>query len=215
MVEIDFLPDRVIQERARRRRMVRRAYLLVFTVGVLAACGSVRQGWIRQARAESSLLADIKNNNAAMLLRKASLDAEWNSLQLAKRIGERLGGHVKPMEVLAAIETVVRNADKSSHLVLKHVSIGPGEGGSSSASPRTPAGAPLPPGLASPAPAAPARVSVLIVGVSVDDVTVANFIAQLSAYWMFEDVNMEYTKTVNFNGTPNAREFKVTCRVAR
>ena len=71
--------------------------------GVLAALGAVRQGWIRQARAESFLLADMKTNNAAMLLRKSSLEAQWNSLQLAKRIGERLGGRVKPMEVVAAI----------------------------------------------------------------------------------------------------------------
>ncbi len=217
MIEIDFLPEWVNEQRARRRRMVRRAYLLIFTIGVLAACGSVRQGWIRQARAESFLLVDMKSNNAAMLHRKNCLETQWNSLQLAKKIGERLGSRVKPVEVVAAIEGVVRSADKSGHMVLKQLSVDPAGGAIPMAGARPPLTKSLPPGMA-PANAqaeGPGRVNVLIIGVAVDDVTVANFIAQLSAHRMFEDVNMEYTKTVTFWGMRDAREFKVTCGVAR
>lgn len=217
MIEIDFLPERVNEERSRRRRMVRRGYLLVFTIVVLAVCGSVRQGWLRQARAEAFQLTEMKSNSAAMLHRKNCLEAEWNALQLAKRIGERLGGRVKPVEVLAAIEGVVRGADKNGHMVLRQVNVEPASGAVAMASQRTAVVKTLPPGVAptGPAPEETGRVNVLVVGVAVDDVTVANFVAQLSAHRMFEDVNMEYTKTVTFAGMPDAREFKVTCSVAR
>ena len=214
MIEIDFLPERVTQGRARRRRMLRRAYLLVFTIAILAACGSVRQGWIRQARAEAFLLTDMKTNSAAMLHRKRCLEAEWDSLQLAKRIGEKLGGRVKAVEVLAAIEGVVRGADKNGHMILRQLSIDPAGGAMAMGDSRPPAVKSLPPGVAPPG-EAPRRMNVMIVGLAVDDVTVANFIAQLSAHRLFEDVNMEYTKTVTFAGMADAREFKVTCAVAR
>jgi len=210
MVDIDFLPERVKNQRARQRRMIRRGYLLVVTIGVLAGLGSAREGWIRQGRAEAFLLAEMRVNRETMRQRRMRLEAEWAGLLIQKRISDRLGSRAKPVDVVANIESVVRGADKNGCMVLRQLKVET----MPSPSAALPPGGRGAPGGATPAPG-PARVQVLVVGVAADDVTVANFVAQLSANRMFEDVNMEETKTVSFGGLSDAREFKVTCYVVR
>ncbi len=56
------------------------------------------------------------------------------------------------------------------------------------------------------------RVRLLITGVAPGDVDVANFIGQLSASPLLEDVNMGYTKTVEYRGHL-AREFEASCYI--
>ena len=54
------------------------------------------------------------------------------------------------------------------------------------------------------------RVQLVITGLAPSDVDVANFIGQLSASCLFEDVNMGYARTVDFRGRM-AREFRASC----
>ena len=58
------------------------------------------------------------------------------------------------------------------------------------------------------------RVLLVIDGMAPNDVDVANFIGQLSACPLFEDVHMGYAKTVRFRGA-EAREFQAKCYVIR
>ena len=58
------------------------------------------------------------------------------------------------------------------------------------------------------------RVRVSLTGLAPTDVAVANFIGQLSASPVFEDVNMDYTKNVIFR-KHLAREFQTICYVVR
>jgi hypothetical protein len=58
------------------------------------------------------------------------------------------------------------------------------------------------------------RVKLVITGLAPTDVDVANFIGQLSASPLFEDVNMGYAKNVVFRAK-SGREFSVSCYVAR
>jgi len=58
------------------------------------------------------------------------------------------------------------------------------------------------------------RIQAVITGVSPTDVDVANFIGQLSASPLFEDVNMGYARTVEYRGR-QAREFQASCYITR
>ncbi len=58
------------------------------------------------------------------------------------------------------------------------------------------------------------RVRVVLAGLAPTDVDVANFIGQLSASPLFENVNMGYAKTVRFRGR-SAREFQASCYLAK
>jgi len=58
------------------------------------------------------------------------------------------------------------------------------------------------------------RVRLVLTGLAPTDVDVANFIGQLSASRLFEDVTMGYAKNVSFRGR-SAREFRASCYVAR
>jgi hypothetical protein len=56
------------------------------------------------------------------------------------------------------------------------------------------------------------RVRLMLTGIAPGDVDVANFIGQLSASPLVEDVNMGYAKTVEFRGRL-AREFQASCYI--
>jgi len=58
------------------------------------------------------------------------------------------------------------------------------------------------------------RMRLVLTGLAPTDVDVANFIGQLSASPLFEDVNMGYAKTVSVEGL-TAREFQASCYVVR
>ena len=53
-----------------------------------------------------------------------------------------------------------------------------------------------------------------LTGLSPTDIEIANFIGQLSASPLFEDVNMGYARTEEFDGRVG-RKFQASCLVAR
>ena len=55
MESIDFLPERIKLQRAWRKRLIRRGYLVLICAGTLVVLGYARQGRISTAR---SLLCD-------------------------------------------------------------------------------------------------------------------------------------------------------------
>ena len=58
------------------------------------------------------------------------------------------------------------------------------------------------------------RIRLTVTGLSPTDVDVANFIGQLSASPLFEDVNIGYTKTINHQDR-SARQFQASCYLIR
>jgi hypothetical protein len=58
------------------------------------------------------------------------------------------------------------------------------------------------------------RIRLVITGLAPSDVDIANFVGQLASSPLFEDVNMGYTREIQFQGK-TARQFKATCYTAR
>jgi len=58
------------------------------------------------------------------------------------------------------------------------------------------------------------RLQLMLTGVAPSDVDVANFIGQLAANCLFQEVTMGYARTVAFRGR-SAREFQASCYLAK
>jgi cell division protein FtsB len=218
MVEIDFLPEHIKTQRMQRRRTWRCAYLLSVVAVLLVGFTVAIEDSAAETRAEAALLAARRENRKQMRARQVELEAEQAELTINKAISERLGSRVKAVNVLGEIEKVICQADRTKRLVLREWLVETFEVQIPIATPggRLPAGRTRRDGasVGHPVRRVP-RLRVALVGIAADDVTVANFVAQLSANPMFERVNMEYTQTVNFGGRRDARQFKATCYVTR
>jgi len=211
MQNVDFLPERVHQERARRRNLFRQMGLLAAAV---LACGVVWYAWqgrIRKAQAELVLITDRVQDMEQQLQVRQDLQRQLGELMLKKRVDEHLGSRVNALDVIAELEHLLPESMVLDELELETIDV------------RVPI-EPAAPQNGSPSVAAPPgnskkyetvrRVRLLLTGVAPTDVDVANFIGQLSASPFFEDVTMSYAKNVEFRGRP-AREFQSSCFVAR
>jgi Tfp pilus assembly protein PilN len=208
MKPVEFLPERIRQQRARRRRLIRRGYLLGACVLAMAVLTCFRQGRIRQARAE---LADL-NARAGSVHQQidtiAPLQQQMADLLIKKRIDEELGSRTDCSAVLAELCRLVPVNMALVSLELKTV--------------EWRADAPRPPPRGGRAAEATRkenqqvvrRIRLIVTGLAPTDVDVANFIGQLSASPLFEDVNMGYAKTVAFAGRWG-REFQASCYLTR
>lgn len=211
MRELDFLPERVRQQRARRGRLLRQGYLLAGCVVAMAGLTYVRQGRIASARGELAALdarGEALQQQVGMI---PALERQMSELLIRKRIDEELGGRTDCTAVLAELARVMPRSVVLVSMELRTVEMDlegarPG--------PRPGQEATLATGKKAPAPVkAVRRASLVLTGLAATDVDVANFIGQLSASCLFEDVHMGYAKTVTFRGRA-AREFQASCYLA-
>lgn len=211
MQNVDFLPERVHQERARRRNLFRQIGLLVVA---LLACGLIWYAWqgrIRKAKAELVLVRDGVRNMERQLEVRRDLEQQLAELMLKKRVDEHLGSRVNALDVIAELESLLPESMVLDELELETIEVRvPIE---RAAKPRGGPAVARPPGNQKPYDTV-RRVRLLLTGLAPTDVDVANFIGQLSASPFFEDVTMSYAKNVEFRCRP-AREFQASCYVAR
>jgi len=207
MNSIDFLPERIRRQRASRARHIRQGYLLALLAAGLAGLGLVRAHGIRQARAELGLLRGRAANAQSQLAMRRSLEAELKDLLIKKRIDERLGSRANVLAVLSELQEVLPPSMSLTGLDVETVSVRV----KPAAQPAGQRGA-----IAGVHQTArdESRVRVTLTGLAPTDVDVANFIGQLSASPLFEDVSMSYARNVEFRGR-SAREFKAGCLVIR
>jgi len=213
MEPLDFLPERIRMQRARRKRLMRQGYLLVACVAALAVLGYLRQGRIAQARAESELLGRQRQTLDQQLQLRDSLERQQAELLVKKRINDTLGTRVEALDLLAELGRVVPSCIVLTNLSLDTTDVSvPFElvGG---ARPGVRPGVAPGPNGAVPVKAFK-RIRMTLTGVAPRDVDVAAFIGQMSASPLFEDVNMGYAKNVVFRGR-SAREFQASCYVVR
>lgn len=215
MLGIDFLPEKIKIRRARRQRLQRHGCMLAVCLVGLASLAVIREGMVGQAKGEQKLLANRGQNLRKLLDSLGGLQTQQARLMIKKRISDQLGSNVNAMEVLSELERVLDNVDKHRSMVLTRLEL--------EAMQLSVPVAPAP--AAGPAAVTAGgnigkrerkvnRVRLLIVGLATSDVAVANFIAQLSANRLFEEVNMGYTKTVSY-GKQMVREFQASCYVVR
>ena len=211
MTNIDFLPERVRTHRARRRRLRRQGYLLVVCALGLAILGYARHGRLARAEAELDMLLDRHSNMKCQLEARTALEQQLAELMLKKRIDEHLGSRIDALDVLAELGRVMPESMALTNLNLEAMDMpvsgssgryesaraGDADSGRGKGRERT-----------------ERRVRLTFTGLAPSDVDVANFIGQLSASSLFEDVNMGYAKNVVFRGRA-AREFQANCYVVR
>jgi len=196
MESVDFLPEDIRTMRARRRRLIRQGYLLA-------------GGQVNEARGELAILDSHSENIRRQLAMRNDLERQQAELMIVRQIEASLGSRANVLDVLAELQRVMPASIALTNLLLeieeKKIPL------TSARVNRT---------------ARPAveskkkkfkivkRLKLTITGLSPTDVDVANFIAQISASPLFEDVNMGYAKNVNYRGR-SARQFETSCHIVR
>ncbi len=209
MEEIDFLPDRIKAQRARRRRLTVQAYLMAVCLTGLVALGYVFHVRIQTARGELSMLEGRGDAMRQQLAMKESMEQELADLMIKKRIEERLGRRVGTLDVLAELQRAMPESMALTRLNMETVEVAvPLEAAGANRSNRPVAGGkPEKERVVK-------RVRLTLTGMAPTDVDVANFIGQLAGSRFFEDVNMGYARNVTFRSR-SARQFQVSCYVIR
>ncbi len=210
MAVIDFLPERIKAQRARRRRLLRQGNLLAVCLVSLALLGYLREGQIVQARGELAMLQGRTENARCQLVMRATLQQQLAELMIKKRIDDHLGSRVNALDVLAVLQTVMPASIALTELDLEAMEVPDNRKPKTLEAWQRPAV-----GGRAPRPAGKIRrVRLKITGLAPTDVDVANFIGQLSASPLFEDVNMGFARNVTFRDR-TARQFQASCYVAR
>jgi len=139
---------------------------------------------------------------------RSMLEKQKAELMIKKRIDDQLGSRVNALEVLAELERMLPESIFLTALALEAVeeSVPVKAAVNSSRS-----------GKAVKDPVREQsinRVRLRFTGVAPSDVALADFIAQLSAGPLFEDVSLRYAKDAAF-GERTVREFEANCYVVR
>jgi Tfp pilus assembly protein PilN len=210
MKEADFLPEWLRQQRARRRRLIRQGHLLAICIAGMGLLTCARQARISDARAALAALHERSETQKQLIAKIPPLEQQMADLLIKKQIDGELGSRTDCTAMLAELCCLMPRNMSLVSLELKPVEI--------KLEPDEPlklaARRPVRPGAKRAAEKLIRRVRVLLTGLAPNDVDVANFIGQLSASPLFEDVNMGYAKTVQFRGR-SAREFQASCYLAK
>lgn len=211
MENIDFLPERIRNQRFRSKWFSRQVYLLAIFAGALALLALERQNRISQAEAELLLLTGRSANVQRQLAMLTSLETQQAELHLKKRINDHLGSRFNVVVVLAELERLMPNSMSLVNLHVETVEQ------SNQVTPALVRPGPRPLVVSAPQAAAEQtvkRLRLVITGVAPTDVDVANFIGQMATSRLFEEVTMGYTKNVTYRGKM-AREFQATSYIVR
>lgn len=210
MDDIDFLPERIKTQRARKRRLTRQGYLLAIAVAALAVWAYFGGQRLAGAQGRLYLLQERSAGMERQLALKGQLEHQLADLLIKERISKTLGSRVSVLDITHEIERLLPASMFLKDLRLETIeyrSRSAGAGGVNS-SRRATAG----PGRTRTK--AVKRVRLTITGLAPSDVSVANFIGQLSTSPIFEEVGMGYTKKTVYRKRI-AREFKASCYVVR
>ncbi len=209
MNTIDFLPERIRLKRERRRRLASQGCLLVVCFAALVVLGWFRQGKISQAKAELSLLQSRASNVQRQIETKKLLEKQLGELMIKKRIQEHLGSRARILDIMGELQRLVPPSMALTNLDLetKEISVPIASVGDVGPRARNAGGN-------KPKTRKIKRLQLVLTGLAPTDVEVANFIGQMSASPLLEDVNMGYARTVEYRGR-TAREFRASCYVAR
>lgn len=206
---IDFLPKDIKVHRARRRSLKRQVWLVALVAAGLAILGYVRQGIIGQAKAELTGLHDQIANATRQLSMRSDLERQLAELMIKKRIDDTLGSRANALEVLSELERTLPENVVLTSLTLEAVEIPLAVAAQYDSQAPTVAGS-----QGRRTVQMVKRVRLVFTGLAPSDVDIANFIAQMSAGRLFEDVSMGYAKNLDFRGR-SVREFQASCYVAR
>ncbi|MCK4602065.1 MAG: PilN domain-containing protein [Phycisphaerae bacterium] len=211
MNRIDFLPEHIRAHRARNRRLVRQGYFLAACVLVLATVGYFGHRRVGRAQAELTALSKRDVNFESQMKLREQLEQQEAELLTKKRIDDQMGSSVSALLILAEVSrlqpqglalTSLKVEAKEVRIPIKLASRQHGSSRAVNAGGRRQKEKVV------------KRVRLSITGLAPTDVDIADFIGQLSASPMFEQVNMGYARSTTFRGR-SAREFQASCYVVR
>jgi len=208
MDSIDFLPERVKTQRERRRRLAAQAYALAACVAIMVVVAYFRQGQIRSARAALVAVQQQAADVRGQINKLGELERQQAELMVMERIETELGSRVGVLDVLGELQFVMPESITLTSLTLETMEV------STAAAPSRTSRSRRATKAQDVGATTVNRIQAVITGVSPTDVDVANFIGQLSASPLFEDVNMGYARTVEYRGR-QAREFQASCYITR
>ena len=107
MRDIDFLPERIRDQRARRRSLFRQGQLTAVCLVALVILGLVRQRGLGKAQAELTRVRNQAANVRYQLTFRSMLEKQEAELMIKKRIDDQLGSRVNALEVLAELERML------------------------------------------------------------------------------------------------------------
>ena len=217
MNSVDFLPERIKTNRARRRRLIRQGHLLAVCAFALLVLGYLRSETIHDARTELRLIGERAASVDLQLAQRERLERQRAEFLILQRIEEQLGSRVNALNLLAELEGLLPDGVALTSVNVETVDL------PVKITPATKGGRAR---LAKPGAKKTAkkitvkRLRLTLTGLAPEDVKVATFIGQLSSSRMFEGVNMGYARGSEINshtkyGTRKAREFQASCYVTR
>ena len=180
----------------------------VVALGVL---GYVFHARLDRAREELHILTSRSQGVEQQLQLRADLEAQLADLMIKKRIEEQLGRRVGTLDLLGELQQAMPESMALTNMTMETVevreAVEPADGSNQSSravARDTSTGTHR----------TVKRVRLLLTGMAPTDVDVANFIGQLAASPVFEDVNMGYARNITFRSRA-ARKFQASCLVAR
>jgi Tfp pilus assembly protein PilN len=210
MNEIDFLPERIKDQRRRRRRLICQGYLMALCVAGLGVMAYVFQVRVDKARGELEMLRSRSRAMDSQIALRDQLSRQLAELMIKGRIEEQLGRRVGTLDVLGELQKVMPESLTLTSMTMETVAVqvaaDQAEKRNASNQPVTRAGASKEKTVK--------RVRLVLTGMAPTDVDVANFIGQLAGSKLFEDVSMGYAKNVKFRNR-QAREFQANCYLTR
>jgi len=207
VANVEFLPYRIRAQQTRHSHVLRHAYVLVFCLAALAVVWHLRHEKVSIAEGK---LAELSNRNAEVrqqVDRLPSLQAELADLLRKEQIDEQLGSRVDVLDIMAELQKVTpdRIAMLDVNVEVKEMPL-LSPTGQVVAAPRPIPGQPPVP--------VDRRVHLVVSGVAPQPVDISTFEQQLKRSYLFESVEMNYSKKVEYLDH-EAREFKISCYVIR
>ena len=205
-MKLDFLPERIIRKRNDVRRRLIFAYIVVITCAVLTGIWRFNSVRVERTGDDLAQLDCELQNMDRQLEELAELEKKISGLKLKQRIDNNLGSCVNALDILKELGDILPEnmALTDVRIETQPVSL---KFKVAKATHTTRAKTPKEQKKIN-------RVKLVLTGISNDNVSVANFIADLSASSLFEDVNMGYSKIIAFKGK-EAKEFQANCYVMR
>jgi Tfp pilus assembly protein PilN len=210
MIQIDFLPERIRQQRRRRRLLFRQGYLMLLCIVALGVMTYMFQLRVAHASDELTILRSRGKAMESQMALREELNGQLADLMIKGRIEQQLGRRVGTLQVLGELQHVLPETMTLTNLTMETVEVPVLE---DPASRRNGGSRAVTRGGRSRGKTVK-RVRLVITGMAPTDVDVANFIGQLAGSRLFEDVSMGYAKTENFRGR-TARKFQANCYLTK
>ena len=211
MQNVDFLPERIRAQRRRSRRVAKHTYMLTICLAGLTILGFLRNGQIQTVRAEEGQLGAQESDIDLQLARRDSLEREKAELYVIQKIDGQLGSRLSAFMLLSELQGLLPESVVLTQLSVETMDVLVGSGGVKANRTR---GVRTAAARLDATDATVKRLRLTLTGLATKDVDVANFIGQVSACPLFEDVNMSYSRDGKIEDRM-ARQFQASCYVVR